>query len=186
MKIPEGLDNWRLLYRVKRNFRQRKRSWTAEHEKGEDFGLRPATKELSLARKRGRSLSMDSIHHPDPGKDGNVACLCMWVSEFGKRTRKEGMWHQFSVIVAFSEFLNPVDMAKKWFSHLNLLKPSSWFVFSVRVSFLIPLGVLFFPSLEFKKRGEKKNKKKKTAILASASFSTRENIWTAVENTDGL
>lgn len=72
MKIPEGLDNWRLLYRVKHYFRQRKRSWTTEHEKGEDFGLHPATKELSLARKRERSLSVDSIHHPGPGIDGNV------------------------------------------------------------------------------------------------------------------
>lgn len=72
MKIPEGLDNWRLLYRVKRYFRQRKRSWTAVHGKGEDFGLGPATKELSLARKGVRSLSVDSIHLPDPGVDGNV------------------------------------------------------------------------------------------------------------------
>lgn len=60
MKIPEGLDNWRLLYRVKRYFRQRKRNWTAEHGKAQDFGLRPASKELSLARKGERSLSMDS------------------------------------------------------------------------------------------------------------------------------
>lgn len=79
MKIPEGLENQRLLYGVKRYFRQRKRGWTAEHEKGGGgvFGLRPATEELSLARKGVRSLSMDSVLPPDPGIDGNVACVRM-------------------------------------------------------------------------------------------------------------
>lgn len=78
MKIPEGLENQRLLYGVKRYFRQRKRGWTAEHEKGGGvFGLRPATEELSLARKGVRSLSMDSVHPRDPGIDGNVACVRM-------------------------------------------------------------------------------------------------------------
>lgn len=80
MKIPEGLDNRRLLCRVKRYFRQHKRSRTAEHEKGEDSGVRPATKELSLAKKGARSLSVGSIHHLDPGVRWK-RCTCAYVSK---------------------------------------------------------------------------------------------------------